>query len=240
MTAAPRRYRPPQTAAELVERYQAGERIFPQTTLSDDVIDVSMPGVDLRRSSLRIVFNDVVLSDACFAEADLAFCHFDADLSRTNFKGAELAWANFGWSNLTDANLQDTELRHVEFKSANLTRCDFSSARLDETSLLDVSIISLCESLLVVHEGPSYVDHRTILRSLRAPSLKEFLLRTGMPAVFADYMVNCARSIDERGVSSMLQSTFITYGAPDEAFARQLHLETLKGTGYFFPRCDRM
>ena len=231
------RFSPPKTVSELIDRYEQGERVFPGTHLSDEVIEYSLPGIDLTKSSLRLVFSDVDLTNACFAEADLAFCHFDANLSKANFARADLAWANFGRSNLTDANLRGTDLRHTEFKSADLSRCDFSSACLDRTALLDVSLISLCESVEITHDGPSYVDHRSIVRSLGAASLKDFLLQVGMPAVFSEYLVNCARSLDEQGAFSMLQSTFISYGAPDENFARRLSVE-LEANGvrtFFFP-----
>src|ERR1700730_10371114 len=108
MVSAHYPYTPPRTVAELVERYEAGERSFPQTALSDDVLETSMPGVDLRGSTLRIVFNDVNLSGSQFSDADLAFCHFDADLSATNFERADLTWSNLGSSKLTDANLRHT------------------------------------------------------------------------------------------------------------------------------------
>jgi hypothetical protein len=44
-----------------------------------------------------------------------------------------------------------------------------------------------------------------------------------MPEVFAEYMIDCARTLDPHGVFKMLQSTFISYGSPDEPFARKLY-----------------
>lgn len=238
MTSARRRYTPPRTVAELVERYQAGERVFPKTSLSDDVIETSLPGIDLQGSKLHLIFNDIDLRGASFANADLNFSHFDADLSMANFESAELAYSSFGGSNLTDVNLRHAELLHTEFESANLLRCDFSSAEFNRTVLLGVSLASLCKSSDIMFEGPCYVDHRTIMKSLRVPLLKEFLLRMGMPAVFAEYMIDCARSLDKDGIFSLLQSTFISYGAPDEPFARRLNaaLEARGVPTFFFPK----
>ena len=57
-----------------------------------------------------------------------------------------------------------------------------------------------------------------------------------MPEVFVEYMVDCALSLKTE-VFKMLQSTFISYGAPDEAFARKLY-EALHRNGvttFFFP-----
>jgi hypothetical protein len=57
-----------------------------------------------------------------------------------------------------------------------------------------------------------------------------------MPEVFIEYMIDCARTLDPFGVFKMLQSTFISYGSPDEPFARKLY-EALHRNGvttFFF------
>src|SRR5262249_1228627 len=73
-------------------------------------------------------------------------------------------------------------------------------------------------------------------KSLRSPNLKTFLQRTGMPEVFIEYMVECAESLNGSIIRKMLQSTFISYGSPDEEFARKLY-EALHRNGvttFFF------
>src|SRR5207249_10391693 len=59
----------------------------------------------------------------------------------------------------------------------------FSRAHLEGTDFLDVSLESLCNSSSVIHEGPCFIDHRTVLRSLRAATLKDCLLRMGTPPI---------------------------------------------------------
>ena len=57
-----------------------------------------------------------------------------------------------------------------------------------------------------------------------------------MPEVFVEYMVDSALSLKST-VFKMLRSTFISYGSPDEAFARKLY-EALHRNGvttFFFP-----
>jgi hypothetical protein len=230
-------YRAPQSAEELVSRYLKGERSFPKTTLREGYIETSLPGIDLSNSLLRVLFNDVDLTGASFRGADLVSTYFDGNLRGCNFEGADLAWTNFGRSNVENGNFRAAQLRCTQFQSARLDHCDFTHAQLEETILLDVSIVSLCECLDVKHEAPSYVDYRTIIRSIRSPRLKDFLLRIGTPGVFVEYMVDCARSMTESSMSRLLQSTFISYGAPNEVFARRLY-EALHTNGvrtFFFP-----
>jgi hypothetical protein len=57
-----------------------------------------------------------------------------------------------------------------------------------------------------------------------------------LPEVFVEYMVDCALSL-QTDIFKMLQSTFISYGSPDEPFARKLY-EALHRNGvttFFFP-----
>lgn len=230
-------YRPPTSAKELIRRYRRGERSFPNTSLSDEVIEEPLPGIDLRDSYLRIIFSDANLEGACFRGADLAFTLFDANLKGSDFENAELSWANFGSSNLTNSNFRGTHLFHTHFESSVLRDCDFGGAELEHTSLLDVSLVSLCRSVGLVHGAPSYVDHRTVMRSISAPNLKDFLLRMGTPPIFVEYMIDCSRSLSEKSMFSLLQSTFISYGEPDRKFAQRLY-EALHAAGvrtFFFP-----
>src|SRR5262249_18651988 len=119
---------------------------------------------------------------------------------------------------------------------ANLRGGDLGGAKLSQTFLLGLNLSPLCDaSPSALHEGPSIVDYKSILLSLQSPNLKDFLQRTGMPAVFVEYMVDCARSL-QTDIFKMLQSTFISYGGPDEPFARKLY-EALHRNGvttFFF------
>ncbi|WP_165373735.1 MULTISPECIES: toll/interleukin-1 receptor domain-containing protein [Sorangium] len=181
--------------------------------------DANLQGANLQGADLRYAR----LQRANFQDADLS----SAQLQSANLQGANLRGAKFLGTNLEDANLQGADLRGA----------DLRHARLHGTLLLNVDLTALCTADPPAgHSGPSYVDHKAILRSLRAPNLKEFLTRTGMPEVFVEYMVDCALSL-KTDVFKMLQSTFISYGAPDERFARKLY-EALHRNGvttFFFP-----
>lgn len=58
-----------------------------------------------------------------------------------------------------------------------------------------------------------------------------------MPPIFVEFMVETAHAHQGSALFSMMQSTFISYGGPDEQFARKLH-EALQSNGvttFFFP-----
>lgn len=64
----------------------------------------------------------------------------------------------------------------------------------------------------------------------------------GVPPVFSEYMVDCARATAEGVLQQMIQSTFISYGGPDETFARQIYdsLRRRDVTVFFFPESATM
>ena len=188
-----------------------------------DLHDADLRRADLRDASLRgASLRDARLSDANLSRADLTHADLhDADLSRADLSHADLSDASFSDANLSRANL----------RGANL-----DGANLGFTFLLDTDLSPLCDAEPpVVQASPSAVDFRSIIKSLRSPNLKAFLQKTGMPEVFVEFMIDCARSL-ETDVVKMLQSTFISYGSPDEPFARKLY-EALHRNGvttFFF------
>ncbi len=59
----------------------------------------------------------------------------------------------------------------------------------------------------------------------------------GVPPLFSEYMIDCARALDTNVLRELMQSTFISYGGPDGRFAKRLY-EGLKTRGvvtFFFP-----
>lgn len=81
----PRSYRPPTSRAELEKRYANGERLFPETELSDaDLSGIVLDGADFERHSW-------------FADADFS----GASLRGTSFRECNLKCANFSNADLT-------------------------------------------------------------------------------------------------------------------------------------------
>ncbi|MGK4005980.1 toll/interleukin-1 receptor domain-containing protein [Sorangium sp. So ce1036] len=199
----------------------------------------NLQGANLRDTLLLgVMLWDANLRGANIQSADLRH----ARLERANFQAANLSiallqGANLTGANLTGANLLGTNLEDANFQGADLKGADLRHSRLRGTLLLNVDITPLCTAdPPVVHMGPSYIDHTSILRSVRVPNLKDFLIRTGMPGVTVEYAVDCALSLKTE-IFKMLQSTFISYGAPDEPFARKLNEALYRNgvTTFFFP-----
>ncbi|WP_438026351.1 toll/interleukin-1 receptor domain-containing protein [Sorangium sp. So ce233] len=197
----------------------------------------SLEGADLRGALLLgIGLWDANLQRANLQGADLRY----ARLQRANFQDADLSGAQLQSANLQGANLRGAKFLGTNLEDANLQGTDLHGADLRHaclhgTLLLNVDLTPLCTAVPPVsHGGPSYVDHKAILRSLRVPNLKDFLIRTGMPAIIVEQMVECAIALES---TAILQSTFVSYGAPDEPFARKLY-EALHRNGvttFFFP-----
>jgi uncharacterized protein YjbI with pentapeptide repeats len=245
---------PPSNAQELLSRYAAGDRSFRFAGLHGEDLrkanlsKASLCEADFGEAELREAdLHEANLNAASFFQADLTgadlrdaeLCcvnFYDAYLTAANLAGADLEGADLSYASLEGASLAGAILSGANFTGANLKAVDFGGARLDRTVLSDVDLAALCDANPPVHhDGPSVVDHRSILRSLRAPRLKDFLARAGMPEVFVEYMVDCALSL-KLDIFNMLQSTFISYGAPDEAFAKKLYQELHRNgvTTFFF------
>ncbi|XXT17579.1 toll/interleukin-1 receptor domain-containing protein [Sorangium sp. So ce429] len=235
---------------ELISHHKAGERNFRGV----DLAGADLTGAVLNRTDFtgatfsRATFFGATLIGATFVRASLVRTNFvDATLSDANLSAATLMSANFSGANLSSVNISVTNLSGASFSGTNLSGANLSGAHLSGanfggavlrgTLLINVDLSPLCAAHPAVrHEGPSFVDHHSVLRSIHAPRLKDFLSYTGVPEVFIEYMVDCARSL-RMDVFKMLQSTFISYGAPDESFARKLY-EALHSNGvttFFFP-----
>lgn len=233
-------HRIPRSADELIAQYKDGLRDFSRITLLDDEFaTIHLEGLDFSGADLsRTSFGEVTLERVRLDNATLASTHFyetsliDCSLRRTDWDFAEISWSGWGRNDFTGASLAA-----AVFRETALGEGDFTGVTLDSSVLIGCDIRALCRaSSTLVHTGPSYVDHSTVIRSIHAPNLKEFLLRTGMPPIFVDYTIDCALAVDNPALSRIMRSTFISYGGPDTAFARKLY-EALHENGvttFFF------
>jgi len=243
------------TAAEVLKSYALGRRDFrfvniDQANLAGADLAAasfyyaSMIGVDLSRASLintqlkgaRLV--GASLDHASFGASDLIAADFtNASLQSADFTGAALMKANLTNANLTHAWFNGTSFGETILDGAHLTRAILSGAHL-----FDLDVTPLCSARQLKHESPSFIDARTVMRSYKNPGLKQFMIDCGVPPIFAEYMIECASTIDEPLMSKLMQSTFISYGGPDEAFARTLY-DSLRSHGvtvFFFPETARV
>ncbi|MDI1484828.1 pentapeptide repeat-containing protein [Polyangium sp. y55x31] len=222
------RYLPPQSAEELLARYARGERRFPRAELHGaDLTVAKLSGADLSRAKLSgAKLSDAKLSDAKLRGADLA----EADLTSADLTGADLADAILISATLTDAKLGGADLSRADLYAANLCSADirntrFDGARLGMTIFADVDLFQLCNAdPPPVCELASFIDYHSMFASVHIPAsrLENFLIRAGIPSAAAQYMINAATVV--RGSDwNMMRSTFVSYGSPDERFARKLY-----------------
>jgi len=224
---------------QLSRRYAAGEREF--------------AGIDLTEANLcGINLAGVNLSGAEFMRADLT----TANLSGANLRGASFWKANlnavnlsnavanstlFSGANLFAAMLEGADLRGAILEGAILNEAriggaNFENCALGETFICNTNMSALVRQEVVTHRAPSSIDWRSVVRSLYEPRLKVFLQNAGFPELYAERMVYAAKELDPARASSLLLSTFISYGGPDELFAQRLN-EALKRRGvttFFF------
>jgi hypothetical protein len=236
-------------AQELLERYARRERDFEKAYLV---------GANLQRANLR----DSNFVSACLQGANLQGANLErtdleeanlhgarlegvrlneAHLERANLQGADLErarlqGANFEGAKLEGANLEGARLYEANLEGANFEGALLESAMLRCTHLVGLDLGPFCRARLL-HNGNSTVDFSSIVKSVHCPHLKRFLRDTGMPQIFVDYMVDCARSLSPSERFTLMLSTFISYGGPDEEFARRLN-KALKDNGvttFFYP-----
>ena len=209
----------------------------------------SLDGASLDRASLdRAKLDRANLHGAILVGARLA----DANLNGARLDGARLDGAILAGALLTDANLADASLDGASLHGASLIGASLIGARLDGALLVgadldrailgmtvfaNIDLSPLCDATGIKHIAPSRIDWSAVAKSYRHPRLKQFMIDCGVPPVFAEFMLDCARAEGEVSLRAMLQSTFISYGGPDEPFARKLY-DSLRASGvvtFFFP-----
>ena len=244
------RHKHPLNVKELLSAYRRGERDFREIQLDGaDLAGVNLTGASFYGASLKaadlegarlthVQFKAADLTGACLSRAsinatDLIGAIFvEADFSNADLTGACLAMADCTRADMTFARFNNVTLADVTFSGTKLTGARLSSAYFD-----DVDVGGFCDTHGLKHLAPSSIDCRTVMKSYLHPNLKRFMTDCGVPEIFATYMIDCARASGDPLLRTLMQSTFISYGAPDEAFARKLYnaLRAHKVVVFFFP-----
>jgi hypothetical protein len=128
--------------------------------------------------------------------------------------------------------VHNVTLAETNFSGVKLTGAKLSSAYFD-----DVDVSAFCDARGLEHLGPSSIDCRTVMKSYLHPNLRPFMTDCGVPEIFATYMIDCARASGDPLLRSLMQSTFISYGGPDELFAPWLRPERAGSAPCAAPRC---
>jgi uncharacterized protein YjbI with pentapeptide repeats len=107
----PLNYRSPTTAEEVLSRYQAGERYFPNTELpvGSSLARSILAGSDFKGSWLSEVdFQSADLRHVCFDESNVKLSDFrHADLSDASFRGSALCGATFAGAKLDSVRAEN-------------------------------------------------------------------------------------------------------------------------------------
>lgn len=243
------------TARELLAAYQKGQRYFQHVVIDGENLaganligasfyGASLKNVDLTEAVLtHVQFKCADLTGACLSKAsvnasDLIAATFArANLSKTDFTGAALNEADCTFADMRAAYLGNASLAGASFLGAKL-----NGAKIGSTYFYDLDMGEFCDATNVKHFSPSSVDSRAVMKSYPHPRLKRFLIDCGVPEIFSEYMIDCACALGEPLMKSLMQSTFISYGGPDEAFARKLYdaLRAHRVVVYFFPETARV
>lgn len=246
---ARRRYKH-MTADEILAEYQAGRRKFHEVNVQgQDFRRANLTGASFLNSNVRGAnFANSILTSTQFKMADAQEANFSASaLNATDLIGADFTDAKFHDTDFTGATLTyakciRADMRQADLASARLTETDLTGARLDRAKLFhtvfsNVDTGPFCGASKIRHEGWSVIDVRTVIRSYEYPKFEQFMLDCGIPPIFVEYMIDCARATGDSFLRSLMQSTFISYGGPDEKFAQKLY-DSLKSYGvvtFFFP-----
>jgi len=238
------------TGEQLVSRYAAGERDFSYVQLNGAnlagirLTDVTFLGGSLREADFRgahlayVQLKAADLRGACFSSASIN----GSDLIGANFERADLCRADLTGSHLGSADCTQAKMKSTWFNNVTLSQAVFkgailSGAHLSHAHFYDLDVGPFCGTDDLEHGAPSSIDCRTVMKSYLHSGLRLFMTACGVPEIFATYMIDCARASGEPLLRSLMQSTFISYGGPDEAFARKLYevLRAHRVIVFFFP-----
>lgn len=223
--------------------------------------DVVLEDIDLSDAD----FTETNLGGTHFIRANLARAQFwQARLSHVKFHHVDLSQANFFYANCENAEFSDsvcnkTTFRGSDLTSANLIRLLMHDADIDDAILNDASLVECAlgrsDGYLPLREARSFngaqLDSGTYERSGWSLRDIQWILLSGAkfdaPDSVRERLLAALEDDDEpqdsaepnngRSDKIMLRSTFISYGSPDESFARKLYeaLQRHGGTAFFFP-----
>jgi hypothetical protein len=240
---------PPLSAEEILAAYAKGKR---------DFRFVNADGIQLVRANLREArflgaslreanFENAILTHVQFKAADLRGARLAGAMinatdliatrfDRANLSDTDLTGAAMNGANCTSADMRKAVLGNARLDAANLTHARLRGAYLSATNLSNIDATPFC-NIKLRQDGPSIIDPRTVIKSYQTPGFKRFMLDCGVPEIFAEYMIDCARATSESLWRTLMQTTFISYGGPDETFAQKLYyaLREHNVVTFYFP-----
>ena len=196
--------------AELAEANLRGANLCDATLRGARLDGARLDGANLRGANLRGTRLDGATLDG-------------ANLTKAMLNGANLRYASLDGANLTDARLSEANLTDARLDGANLTNAVLANANLtgatcEKTVLADLDLSHTVGLDSISHNGPSVLDHRTLVRS--GPLPLAFLRGCGLPDALIDYLP----SLFNAG-PIQFYSCFISYSTANQDFADRLHAD---------------
>lgn len=188
-----------------------------------DFEDANLRGTDLYKAYLRRAnLTGTTLDSANLGRTMLNGAILDgADLRKANLAGANLYKASLAGADIRGTNLESAKLSETNLEGALVGGSPFWMRDLHEglpaTIFVDVDLSQTRGLDRCRFDGPSTVDHRTILKSKNVPLI--FWRGCGLPDQLIDYMPSLA------GEAIHFFSCFISYSSRDEEFAERLHAD---------------
>lgn len=177
---------------------------------------------DLSQANMpRVELDNAQLSHARLKTANLSRARLDeaillaSDLRECTLVGARLGHANLQEANLRRANLQGCDLTGTNLYKTILAEADISNSILSSTTFTDVDLSRTVGLGLCYHEGPSFIDQFTIIKSGKLPI--RFLQGLGLSNARIAYS---HKKID---TTTRFPKCFISYAGADEEFATKLY-----------------
>lgn len=198
------------TSREVVDEYGRGRRDFTYVEVVNAVFSgmnlegirfygARLPGADFAGTSLLYAqFKDADLTEADFTGSTLAV----SDLIGARFRGTvfhrvDFTGAALDGADCTDADFRGAFLNSVKVEGAHFSGASFDGARLSRANLSNTDLGALCGARNLRHDNPCSIDAHAVMKSYGHPELYKFMLRCGVPALFAESMIDCARTLGE-------------------------------------------
>lgn len=181
---------------------------------------------------------DCILHQAVFDSTN--FTHtsfFNTTFTDIEFRSTNLSYAVFDVCSFLDVHFYMANLSYATYPSVDFDRTLFS--KTDLTTLIDAKINSMDEVSIDYTSIATTIASRIIhpLSIYSDSKLTDFLLRSGMPQLVAIYLIDSIRALNHCQLANIMRSTFISYGGPDEAFAKKLNSDLMTNgvKTFFFP-----
>lgn len=208
------------------------------------MIDLVVEGSDFSYVNAKSMFlKSVFIKNTIFSSVGLS----GAVIIDGSFIDSVLIDVDFTFAKLHESSFYGVGFRNVLFGGLLVNRVSFYGSSFDSVSFVNSDLSPFFEEE-IEHSGQSKVDYMSVAKTvMKNPAhplevnphslLNDFLISCGMPAVVSMYLIDSIRSLNPEQMVDLMRSTFISYGGPDEEFAKKINAD-LRRNGvrtFYFP-----